>query len=110
MLGYENTLILQERVLEFWSPAPLLEGQQGKVIDPPTGLAKPAEGVLVYTTDSSIGSELEEAHYCAQGADLQGTKGGGSPAMWGRFCFRGDGGGALSVFYHHAHRGIPPRW
>ncbi|RLN17434.1 hypothetical protein C2845_PM02G17560 [Panicum miliaceum] len=50
----------EERVPEFWSPAPLPEGQQGKVIDPPAGLAKPAEGVLDYATDSSIGSESEE--------------------------------------------------
>jgi hypothetical protein len=51
---------LQERVLEYWSPAPLPEGQQGKEIDPPTGLVKPAEGVLDFATDSSNGSESEE--------------------------------------------------
>jgi hypothetical protein len=48
---------LQESVVEFWRPAPLLEGQQGKAINPPPGLAHPAEGALDFSSDSSIGSE-----------------------------------------------------
>jgi hypothetical protein len=36
---------------------PLLEGEPGKAIDPPTELAQPAEGSLDFSSDSSIGSE-----------------------------------------------------
>jgi hypothetical protein len=48
---------LPERVVEFWCPMPLLEGQQGKAIDPTARLAQPAEGALDFFSDSSIGSE-----------------------------------------------------
>jgi hypothetical protein len=48
---------LKERVKEFWCYVPLSEGQQGKAIDPPAGLAQPAEGALDFSSDSSIRSE-----------------------------------------------------
>jgi hypothetical protein len=48
---------LQERVVVFWCPLLLPEGQHGKVVDPATGLPQPAVLALDYSSDSSIGSE-----------------------------------------------------
>ncbi|RLN35043.1 hypothetical protein C2845_PM03G32060 [Panicum miliaceum] len=56
------TLIVsgQEKVMSFWCPVPLSEGQQGKAIDPPTGLALPVADVESSSSDSSIGSESDD--------------------------------------------------
>ncbi|RLN03698.1 putative gypsy-type retrotransposon RIRE2 protein [Panicum miliaceum] len=48
-----------EKNVSFWCSAPLLEGQQGKAVDPPTGLALPAADVGSFSSDSSIGSESD---------------------------------------------------
>ncbi|RLM92417.1 hypothetical protein C2845_PM08G13010 [Panicum miliaceum] len=53
-----NRPTTKERVVEFWYPAPLPEGQHGKAVDPPAGLPQPAALALDYSSDSSIGSEL----------------------------------------------------
>ncbi|RLN40608.1 orf3 [Panicum miliaceum] len=50
----------QEKIVLFWCPAPLPEGQQGKAVDPPAGLALPAADVGSFSSDSSIGSESED--------------------------------------------------
>ncbi|RLN15380.1 hypothetical protein C2845_PM02G14600 [Panicum miliaceum] len=44
-----------ERVVEFWCPAPLPEGQHGKAIDPSAGLVQSAEEALNFFSDSSRG-------------------------------------------------------
>ncbi|RLN12684.1 hypothetical protein C2845_PM09G13180 [Panicum miliaceum] len=49
-----------EEVVSFWCAAPLPEGQQGKAVDPPTGLALPMVDVGSFSSDSSIGSELDD--------------------------------------------------
>jgi len=44
-----------EKVLEFWSPAPLPEGDAGKDIATPADLKKPEAAYLEVSSDSSIG-------------------------------------------------------
>ena len=46
---------MQEKVLEFWSPAPLLEGDAGKDAAAPADLKKPEAEDLEVSSDSSIG-------------------------------------------------------
>ncbi|RLN21844.1 hypothetical protein C2845_PM07G10810 [Panicum miliaceum] len=49
----------EEKIMSFWCPAPLLEGQQGKAVDPPAGLAMPAADVGSYSSGSSIGAQQD---------------------------------------------------
>jgi len=46
---------MQEKVLEFWSPAPLPEGDAGKDTVAPANLKKPEAADLEVSFDSSIG-------------------------------------------------------
>jgi len=46
---------MQEKVLEFWSPAPLPEGDAGKDATTPSDLKKPEAADLEVSSDSSIG-------------------------------------------------------
>ncbi|RLN38929.1 hypothetical protein C2845_PM01G43930 [Panicum miliaceum] len=50
----------EEKIVSFWCPAPLSEGQQGKAVSPHAGLALPAADVGSYSSDSSIGSESDD--------------------------------------------------
>ena len=45
--------------MEFWSPAPLPEGHLGKDAATPAELRQPAEEEAGFSSDSSVGSELE---------------------------------------------------
>ncbi|RLN34115.1 hypothetical protein C2845_PM03G30250 [Panicum miliaceum] len=56
------TLIVsgEERIVSFWFPAPVPEGQQGKAVDPPTGLALPTANFGSFSSNSSIGSESDD--------------------------------------------------
>ena len=49
---------MQAKVLEYWSPAPLSEGDPGKDVAAPAELQKPAEEETEFS-DSSVGSEPE---------------------------------------------------
>ena len=46
---------MQEKVLEFWSPAPLPEGDAGKDAAAPADLKKPEAANLEVSSNSSIG-------------------------------------------------------
>ncbi|RLN09657.1 putative gypsy-type retrotransposon [Panicum miliaceum] len=59
--------------LSFWCPAPLLEGQQGKDVDLPIGLALPSADVGSYSSDSSIGSESDDVVVVSGPAASAGT-------------------------------------
>ena len=50
---------MQEIVLEFWSPAPLPEGDAGKDTAAPADLKKPEVADLEVSSDSSIGGESD---------------------------------------------------
>ena len=50
---------MQAKVLEYWSPAPLPEGDPGKDATAPAELRYPAEEEIEFSSDSSVGSELE---------------------------------------------------
>ena len=50
---------MQEKVLEFWSPAPLPEGDAGKDTVAPANLKKPEVVDLEVSSDSSIGGESD---------------------------------------------------
>jgi hypothetical protein len=50
---------LQAKVLEYWSLAPLPEGDNGKDTSAPAELRQPAEEEIEFSSDSSVGSELE---------------------------------------------------
>jgi hypothetical protein len=50
---------LQVKVLEYWSPAPLPEGDPGKDAAALTELHQPAEEEAEFSSDSSVGSETE---------------------------------------------------
>ncbi|RLN04516.1 hypothetical protein C2845_PM13G05950 [Panicum miliaceum] len=47
----------EEKVVSFWCPASLPEGQHGKAIDPPARLTLPAADVGSFSSDSSIRSD-----------------------------------------------------
>ena len=47
---------MQEKVLEFWSPAPLLEGDAGKDATAPANLKKPEAADLEVSSDSFVGN------------------------------------------------------
>ena len=53
---YNNTALLQAKVLEYWSPTPLPEGDPGKDTAAPAELCQPAEEQAEF---SSVGSEPE---------------------------------------------------
>ncbi|RLN12163.1 retrotransposon protein, putative, unclassified [Panicum miliaceum] len=55
-----TTELLAEKIVSFWCPTPPPEGQQGKAVDPPAGLALPAADVGSFSSDSSIGSESDD--------------------------------------------------
>ena len=46
---------MQEKILEFWSPTPLPEGDAGKDTTTPADLKKPEATDLEVSSDSSIG-------------------------------------------------------
>ena len=46
---------LQAKVLEFWSPAPLPEGDPGKEATIPAELRKPADDEMEFSSDSLCG-------------------------------------------------------
>ena len=50
---------LQAKVLEYWSPAPLPDGDPGKDAAAPAELLQPAEEEAEFSSDSSVGSEPE---------------------------------------------------
>ncbi|RLM74034.1 hypothetical protein C2845_PM15G02090 [Panicum miliaceum] len=50
----------EEKIVSFWCPAPLPEGQQGKAVDPSAGLALPAVDVGSFSFDSYIESKLDD--------------------------------------------------
>ena len=56
---YNNSAPLQAKVLEYWSPAPLPEGDPGKDSSAPAELRQPADEEAEFSSDSSVGSELE---------------------------------------------------
>ena len=56
---YNNSALLQDKVLEYWSPALLPEGDPGKDASAPTELRQPAEEEAEFSSDSSMGSESE---------------------------------------------------
>ena len=56
---YNNSALLQAKVLEYWSPAPLPEGDPGKDVAAAAELRQPAEEEAEFSSDSSVGSEPE---------------------------------------------------
>jgi hypothetical protein len=50
---------LQSKVLEYWSPSPLPEGDPGKDAAAAAELRQPAEEEAEFSSDSSVGSEPE---------------------------------------------------
>ena len=58
---------MQAKVLEYWSPAPLPEGDPGKDIAAPIKLRHTAEEEAEFSSDSSVGSEPEVAITGASG-------------------------------------------
>ncbi|RLN21864.1 hypothetical protein C2845_PM07G38920 [Panicum miliaceum] len=50
----------EEKIVSFSCPMPLPEGQQGKAVSPPAGLALLAAYVGSFSSDSSIGSESDD--------------------------------------------------
>jgi len=50
---------LQAKVLEYWSPAPLPEGDPGKDASAPAELRQPVDKEIEFSSHSSVGSELE---------------------------------------------------
>ena len=50
---------LQDKVLEYWSPAPLPEGDPVKDAAAPAELRQPAEEEAEFSSDSSVGREQE---------------------------------------------------
>ena len=56
---YNNSALLQAKVLEYWSPAPLPEGNPGKDAAAPAELRQPAEEEAGFSSYSSVGSETE---------------------------------------------------
>jgi len=55
---YNNSSLLQAKVFEYWSLAPLPEGDLGKDAAVPAELRQPAEEEAEFS-DSSVGSEPE---------------------------------------------------
>ena len=51
--------MLQAKVLEYWSPAPVPEGDPDKESAAPAELHKPADDEMEFSSDSSVGSESE---------------------------------------------------
>ena len=50
---------MQAKVLEYWSPAPLLEGDPSKDATAPAELRQPVEEEIEFSSNSSVGSESE---------------------------------------------------
>ena len=61
---------LQDKVLEYWSPAPLPEGDPGKDAAAPVELRQPVEEEAEFSSDSSVGSETEVEITGASGPPL----------------------------------------
>ena len=61
---------MQAKVLEYWSPAPLPEGDPGKDAAAPAELRQPVEEETEFSSDSSVGSEPEVEITRASGAPL----------------------------------------
>ena len=64
---YNNSALLQAKVLEYWYPAPLPEGDPGKDAAAPAELRRPAEEEAEFSSDSSMGSEPEVEITAASG-------------------------------------------
>src|SRR6185312_12044259 len=56
---YNNSTLLQAKVLEYRSPAPLPKGDPGKDAASPAEMRQPAEEEAEFSSDSSVGSEPE---------------------------------------------------
>ena len=56
---YNDSGLLQAKVLEYWSPTPLPEGDPGKDAAAPTKLRQPMEEEAEFSSDTSVGSEPE---------------------------------------------------
>ena len=56
---YNNSALLQAKVLEYWSPTPLPKGDPGKDAASPAELRQPAEEEAEFSPDSSVRSEPE---------------------------------------------------
>jgi hypothetical protein len=56
---YNNSGLLQAKVLEYWSPAPLLVGEPGKHAATPAELRQSAKQEAEFSSDSFVGSEPE---------------------------------------------------
>ena len=54
-----NSALLQAKVLEYWSPSPLPEGDPAKDAAAAAELCQPAEEEAEFSSDSSVGSEPE---------------------------------------------------
>ena len=63
-------ILLQDKVLEYWSPAPLPERDPGKDAAAPTELRQLAEEEAEFSSDSSVGSEPEVEITGASGPPL----------------------------------------
>ena len=55
----EMSSVLQAKVLEYWSPAPLPEGDAGKNAAAPANLKEPEAADLEVSSDSSVGGESD---------------------------------------------------
>ena len=73
---YNNSALLQAKVLEYWSPAPLPEGDPGKDAAAPADLCQQAEEEAEFSSDSLVRSELE--------VEITGASGPPSSAALGR--------------------------
>jgi hypothetical protein len=54
---YYNLELLQAKVLEYWSPAPLPKGDPGKDAAAPAELRQQVQEEIEFSSDSSVGSE-----------------------------------------------------
>ena len=70
---YNNSALWQAKVLEFWSPAPLPEGDPGKDAAAPVELQQPAKEEAEFSSDSSVGSEPEVEITGASGSPTSGA-------------------------------------
>ena len=72
---YNNSAPSQAKVLEYWSPAPLPEGDPRKDAPAPVELQQPAEEEAEFSSDSSVGSEPEVEITGASGLPTSGALG-----------------------------------
>ena len=75
---YNNSALLQAKVLEYWSPAPLPEGDPGKDASAPAELRQPTEEEAEFSSDSSVGSEPSYAPRRQEDPAIESWVGGGT--------------------------------